>query len=55
VLVESNCEAVATVLPSYDGNGDSALGVGEREKKGEMMEMNECSSNVLGWLLDLFT
>jgi hypothetical protein len=37
--VESNCEAVAAVLPGRDGNGDSALGVGEREKKGESERM----------------
>jgi hypothetical protein len=32
VHAESNCEAVAAGLPGRDGNGDSALGVGEREK-----------------------
>jgi hypothetical protein len=31
--------AAAVVLPSHDGNGDSALGVGEREKKGESERM----------------
>jgi hypothetical protein len=39
VHAASNCEAAAAVLLGHDGNGDSTLGVGEREKgESERME-----------------
>jgi hypothetical protein len=39
VHAESKCEAVAAVRSGRDSNGDSALGVGKREKEDESERM----------------